>query len=166
MPSERVQRHIDRLLGEADQAAEERAWPLVRERAHEVLTLDPDNADGQVLLALAERGLGGSGGKVAVEGASTPHTEELTPGPFTSFDKFRMSAERETKVPTSFASGRYTVKKFLGEADAMNRAPTPGGDARREEALHHLDFAIGEFGAMKMQPALERALRHKDMLTA
>ncbi len=36
----------------------------------------------------------------------------------------------------------------------------------REEALAHLDFAIGEFQAMKMQPALARALRHKALLTA
>ena len=36
----------------------------------------------------------------------------------------------------------------------------------REEALTHLDFAIAEFRAMKMQPALERALRHKEVLKA
>ena len=36
----------------------------------------------------------------------------------------------------------------------------------REEALQHLDFAIEEFRAMKMQPALERALRHKEVLKA
>ncbi len=34
------------------------------------------------------------------------------------------------------------------------------------EALGHLDFAIEEFGVMKMQPALERALRHKGLLHA
>jgi tetratricopeptide (TPR) repeat protein len=34
------------------------------------------------------------------------------------------------------------------------------------EALDHLDFAIEEFRAMKMQPALERALRHKGLLHA
>jgi hypothetical protein len=38
--------------------------------------------------------------------------------------------------------------------------------AKRTEAHAHLDFAIGEFRAMKMQPALERALRHKDLLKA
>ncbi|HTE85126.1 MAG TPA: hypothetical protein VK821_10365 [Dehalococcoidia bacterium] len=30
----------------------------------------------------------------------------------------------------------------------------------------HLDFAIAEFREMKMQPSLERALRHKDVLKA
>jgi uncharacterized protein (DUF924 family) len=36
----------------------------------------------------------------------------------------------------------------------------------RAEALGHLDFAINEFRDMKMQPSLERALRHKDILKA
>ena len=34
------------------------------------------------------------------------------------------------------------------------------------EALKYLDFAIAEFRKMKMQPALKRALRHKDILKA
>jgi tetratricopeptide (TPR) repeat protein len=41
-----------------------------------------------------------------------------------------------------------------------------GDGTDREEALHHLDFAIAEFREMKMQPSLERALRHKDVLKA
>jgi hypothetical protein len=36
----------------------------------------------------------------------------------------------------------------------------------REEAMRHLDIAIGEFRDMKMQPSLERALRHKEVLKA
>ena len=34
------------------------------------------------------------------------------------------------------------------------------------EALAHLDLAIAEFQEMKMQPALERALKHKGLLHA
>jgi hypothetical protein len=37
---------------------------------------------------------------------------------------------------------------------------------RHEEASKHLDFAIEELRAMKMQPFLERALRHKGLLHA
>jgi len=76
---------------------------------------------------------------------------------------------------------------LLGQAGAMNRAPMPGdaastpaplaaegrvrGESRdsdkfRAEALAHLDFAIAEFREMKMQPSLERALRHKELLKA
>jgi tetratricopeptide (TPR) repeat protein len=36
----------------------------------------------------------------------------------------------------------------------------------RANALEHLDFAISEFRDMKMQPWLERALRHKEILRA
>ena len=36
----------------------------------------------------------------------------------------------------------------------------------KSEALEHLDFAIKEFREMKMQPSLERALRHKEILGA
>jgi tetratricopeptide (TPR) repeat protein len=36
----------------------------------------------------------------------------------------------------------------------------------KTEAKEHLDFAIKEFREMKMQPSLERALRHKDILKA
>jgi len=36
----------------------------------------------------------------------------------------------------------------------------------KKEALEHLDFAIKEFREMKMQPSLERALRHKEILKA
>jgi hypothetical protein len=32
--------------------------------------------------------------------------------------------------------------------------------------VEHLDFAIKEFRDMKMQPSLERALRHKEILKA
>jgi tetratricopeptide (TPR) repeat protein len=38
--------------------------------------------------------------------------------------------------------------------------------AEKKEALEHLDFAVKEFRDMKMQPSLERALRHKDILKA
>jgi hypothetical protein len=33
-------------------------------------------------------------------------------------------------------------------------------------AIEHLDFAINEFREMKMQPSLERALRHRGLLKA
>ena len=41
-----------------------------------------------------------------------------------------------------------------------------GNEDEQIEARGHLDFAIGEFRAMKMQPALSRALRRNDLLKA
>ena len=55
MASERVQRQIDRLLDEAEQALVQRAWDVVRERAQDVIRLDPSNADAQTFLAGADR---------------------------------------------------------------------------------------------------------------
>ena len=34
----------------------------------------------------------------------------------------------------------------------------------KSDAIAHLDFAIAEFRDMKMQPSLERALKHKEIL--
>ena len=36
----------------------------------------------------------------------------------------------------------------------------------KAEALEHLDFAISELREMKMQPSLERALKHREALEA
>jgi hypothetical protein len=36
----------------------------------------------------------------------------------------------------------------------------------KSEVIAHLDFVIPEFSDMKMQPSLERALRHKEILKA
>ena len=41
-----------------------------------------------------------------------------------------------------------------------------GTDQEQSDAQPHLEFAIEEFRAMNMQPALERALRHKGLLRA
>jgi hypothetical protein len=46
------------------------------------------------------------------------------------------------------------------------RGESQYADSSRAEALAHLDFAIAEFREMKMQPSLERALRHKEVLKA
>ena len=53
-------------------------------------------------------------------------------------------------------------------AELLLDESTDDGAAHKshQEALEHLDFAIDEFRAMKMQPALERALRHKGLLHA
>ena len=41
-----------------------------------------------------------------------------------------------------------------------------GTPEEKAQAREHLDFAIGEFREMKMKPALERALGHKQVLKA
>ncbi len=58
MPSERVQRQIDRLLDEAEEAISRYDWEAVREAGHAVLAIDPENADAITYLASADRALG------------------------------------------------------------------------------------------------------------
>jgi len=104
--------------------------------------------------------------------------------------------------PNSFVSGRYQVKKLLGEGGmkkvylvydtqldrdvAFSLIKTEGLDdtsrirvTREAQAMGRLgthsnivtihdigDYDIKEFREMKMQPSLERALRHKEILGA
>ena len=57
MASERVQRQVDRLLDEAEEASVQENWELVLCRAKHALTFDPDNPDAKQSLAAAERAL-------------------------------------------------------------------------------------------------------------
>ena len=93
MPSERVQRQIGLLLDEAEQAITDLDWNVVSDRVQAVLALDPDNPDAHAYEEAAQRA--GVGPKSV---PSTPLQEPVL----------------ETQ-PTSFARGRYTVEKLLGE---------------------------------------------------
>jgi tetratricopeptide (TPR) repeat protein len=101
VPSERVQRQIDRLLDEVEAAVHELNWTVVRDRARAVLAFDPDNVDAKAFLEAAEKGLGASPADARAGGA----------GPSSMAESAKMSPPH----PTSFAAGRYTVKRFLGE---------------------------------------------------
>src|SRR5437870_38110 len=90
MTSERFLQRIERLLEQADDALDRLDWDEVRARAEAVLRLDPENADAKALLAAVDRG---------------PNVGQA-PSPAPS------SAASD---PTSFANGRYAVKRFLGE---------------------------------------------------
>ena len=58
MATERLQRRIEKLLDEAEEAVSDLNWSLVRDSAQAVLGLDLDNADGLTLRAVAKRELG------------------------------------------------------------------------------------------------------------
>ena len=69
MASERIQRRIESLLDEADQAVSQFDWEAVRQRAEAVLRLDPQNSDALSYLAAANRGAGHG-----TIGVSSPHS--------------------------------------------------------------------------------------------
>ena len=68
----------------------------MRQRAQDVLAIDPENEEGQAFLAAADRGLEILGPSSA--GEIAPPIPAKTPD-----------------QPASFANGRYQVKRFLGE---------------------------------------------------
>ena len=94
--SDRSQRRIDRLMDQIEEAADQRDWQRVRELSKDVLLANAGNSDAQNFLALAERAL-----------SSSPTTPRQASAAATE-------AAQSTE-PTSFANGRYQVKKFLGE---------------------------------------------------
>ena len=96
MATDRTQRQIDRLLDAAEEAFAETDWDRVRDTAGQALLLDPENQDAINFLGAAERALGR-----VVESPGTSETRSPRP--------------QEALQPTSFANGRYQVKKFLGE---------------------------------------------------
>jgi len=105
---------------------------------------------------------------------------------------YEQAIEQCTRIRNrpELALAHLELAELLLDAGAINRAPTLGDDAgawegphpdplprgegngpsttaqTRAEALQHLDFAIAELREMKMQPSLERALRHKEVLKA
>ena len=91
-----MQRQIDRLLDEAEAALARREWPRVHELSQDVLALDPENADARTFLDAAVRA--GAGAPSAA-----PSQPTATPAPAAA------------PLPASFASGRYAVRRFLGE---------------------------------------------------
>src|SRR5438105_4032335 len=143
MFSERVQRQIDRLLDEAEEAAARKAWDVVRERCEHVLTFDPESADARALLSAAERGL-------AQHVGSTPVATQYG------------SASSAASLPTSFCDGRYRVVRFLGEGGkkrvylahdtkldrdvAFALIKTDGLDAEGETRIRREAQAMGRLG--------------------
>ncbi|MCI0859096.1 MAG: protein kinase [Chloroflexi bacterium] len=108
MASERRVRRIERLLDEAEDAVSRLDWETVRGLAQAVLAFDPDNADALDLLTGAERALG-RGATGAEVGPQTPAAAPATE------IKTRPDPDANRGEGTSFADGRYLVKRFLGQ---------------------------------------------------
>ena len=99
MASERLQRQIERLLDEAEEAISRFDWDALLQRAQAVLAMDPENRDALAFLATAQRALATSGPASARPAPTSPQA----------------ASAPAASQPTSFASGRYQVKRFLGE---------------------------------------------------
>ena len=71
MPSERIQRRIEKLLDEADEAYAQQDWEVVETTASSALGLDPENEDALAILAAKAR-MTGESDPFEVDGSSTP----------------------------------------------------------------------------------------------
>ena len=57
--SDRIQKRIESLLDEADSAASEKDWVIVRDKADQALAFDPENSDAKGYLEAALRRIPG-----------------------------------------------------------------------------------------------------------
>ena len=102
MTSERVQRQVDRLLDEAEEAVSQLNWSVVHDRAKAVLAFDPDDLDARAFLAAAERAL------------DAPSRQDVSPQPGLTVAE-EAPPQAPEPLPTFFKDGRYVVKGLLGE---------------------------------------------------
>ena len=116
MASDRLQRQIERLLDEAEEAISRFDWEALLQRAQAVLAMDPENRDALAFLATAERAMGGSVPPLT--------TSRPTSTPTAIPDH-----------PTSFANGRYQVNRFLGEGGKKKVYLAHDGVLDRDVAL-------------------------------
>ena len=91
MPSERIQRRIDKFLDQAEEAADQKNWPEVRELARRALRLDADNTDAK---AFVEMALASPAGGRSVDQLRNPSVWEtvrrhFVPIPAPSLDEVR-----------------------------------------------------------------------------
>ena len=113
MANDRVQRRIDRLLDQVEEAIDQLDWEEVRQRAQAVLRLDPENSDAIAYLAAAER--------------DTEDSRSTQASPFS----LPVSAP-VSDHPTSFANRRYQVNITHPQLIIQNLAYTKSADMRIE----------------------------------
>ncbi|MHB8574030.1 MAG: serine/threonine-protein kinase, partial [Dehalococcoidia bacterium] len=102
MPSDRVQRRIDQLLDEADQAIAGGDWETARLRCEAVLAFDPANQDALDYVAAVLR-------RLSSTAPSTGAADDAAAA------AAKQGAAPSQPLPESFTGGRYRVSSLLGE---------------------------------------------------
>ncbi|MDP6821876.1 MAG: serine/threonine-protein kinase [Dehalococcoidia bacterium] len=124
MNSERMQRRINDLLDQAEEAVAARDWNGVRELSEAVLAVDGNNADASGFLEMAQRATavrdGSSSESTIGEGRGEEEASSASAvvgayGNAPTTGPSRTSGHGSVPTPTSFANARYTVSSFLGE---------------------------------------------------
>ena len=76
MASERIQRRLERLLDQIDEAESNGTWELVHDLALDVLAIDAENAEANAYLQAAERRVSRNANEV-----QQPSPERSSPAP-------------------------------------------------------------------------------------
>ena len=108
------------MLDQAEEAMDRSDWESVREHVKVALGLDPGNTDALAFLASVETVLETE----SIVESSPPLTSPPVPNPTVTPDQ-----------PTSFANGRYQVKRFLGEGGKKKVYLAHDGILDRDVAL-------------------------------
>jgi signal transduction histidine kinase/DNA-binding NarL/FixJ family response regulator len=113
MASERVQRQIDRMLDQVEEAAERQDWSRATELAQSVLAVDPDNEDASAFVTLA--------GAAPAEPAASDAAPSVANGP----DAASMSAEARIQILKELvhiaASSLHIEEVFDGVAEQVRK---------------------------------------------
>ncbi|MSQ24627.1 MAG: hypothetical protein EXR58_08840 [Chloroflexi bacterium] len=107
-----MERQVQRLLGQAEQALDRLDWADVKARAEAVLRLDPQNADALALLAAVSRDA--SSGEFGVAPSAVgAQALEVPPSPGAVPNGAPRASGQGVggrALPISFVGGRYQVK--------------------------------------------------------
>jgi hypothetical protein len=121
MPSERVQRRIDDLLDQTEEAVKATERSRVQELTAVVLEVDPENEDAVSFRKMADVGVLETGSAAGTPASGTAAaTTSITAEPLTP------DTVSTPDAPDAFAGGRYEVSKFLGEGGKTGRRWSAG----------------------------------------
>jgi len=151
MASDRINSRIERLLDQIEHEADQQNWQRVIDLAQEVVGFDSENVDAKAFLQVAEERLSSS------RAAPTAPSDHQTSG------AAYVSTISTASQPSSFASGRYQVKKLLGEGGkkkvylaqdtlldrevALALIKTEGLDEASRSRIHREAQAMGRLGS-------------------
>ena len=132
MPSERIQRRIDRLLDQIEESADQEEWETTLRLSEQVLDLDPDDEDAHTFLRLAElRQPADQGRRVTIfqPGRQRPGQVRAVPRNFIS-KRLNSLAAMEIILPDFPPTGRLGFFVCLDERRRCGSVPEFAGIGR------------------------------------
>ena len=109
MASERIRRRIEILLDEADEAVSLSDWAVARDRAQNVVRLDPESHDALAYLAAAERDAGSFQTQIQISAAPRPASASIAGEHPTSFQRaFAAYNQEHPEEPVRVRIGLHT----------------------------------------------------------